>query len=273
MNSLAARLAPKVDRLVLGVNRAVGPRHGHVLMAVARELGLDSLKLIPHFVDFWLNGSLPANVAVARLPYAPDGAVLARIERFVSDGLLSETPSGFEPSSRFRPLLAASLAAREETVLAMWTGFDQTIADVGPLVDRVIQAVPESHTVAVAHRALTHAPDPFLRTYDRLVTMRFIRQHDHVEAWRGRGMTAAGMTALTALWHGDPVPDEASGLTHLEENGLALAGLITEAGRRLRDEIEADTNARGARAFSVLDQSEAHRLLELLTHLPSSTER
>ncbi len=270
MDSLAARVAPEVDRLVLGVNRAVGPRHGRVLMAVARELGLDSLKLIPHFVDFWLDGPLTADIAVRRLPYAPEGSVLDRLDRFVSLGLLVETPAGFEPTPRFRPLLVASMAAREEVAEDTWSGFDDTISELEPLVARVIEAATDSHAVAVAHRALTPARDLFLRMYNRLVTMRFVRQHDHVEAWRARGMTSAGMTVLTALWHGVTMPDDAPGWRQLEGGGLVLEGQMTEAGRQVRDGIEADTNASVERTLSVLDPAEGNRLLELLIHLPGS---
>lgn len=270
MNALAARVAPEVDRLVLAVNRSVGPKHGRVLMAVARELGLDSLKLIPHFADFWLDGPLAADIAVARLPYASDGSVLDRLDRFVSMGLLSETRAGFEPTSRFRPLLAASIAAREDVVLGTWMGCDETIADLEPLVARVIARVTQSHPVAAAHRALTPAPDPFLRLYSQFVTMRFIRQHDHVEAWRARGMTPTAMTVLTALWRSNPVPDDTTGWTHLEGAELVLEGRLTDAGRQLRDEIEAETNARSDRMLSVLDQTEGEGLLELLKRLPGT---
>ena len=270
MNSLAARIAPEVDRLVLGINRTVGPRHGRVLMASARELGLDSLKLIPHFADFWLEGPLTADIAVRRLPYAPDGSVVERLDRFVSMGLLNETQAGFEATPRFRPLLVASVAAREEVVLGTWSGFDDTISDLEPLVARVIAGVMDSHAVAATHRALTPDPDPLVRFYNRLVTMRFIRQHDHVEAWRAQGMTPSGVTVLTALWHGEPAPDDAPGWIDLAEDGLVLEGKLTEAGRRIRDQIEADTNARGARALAVLEAAEAERLIRLLTHLPSS---
>ena len=234
MNELAARVAPEVDRLVLAVNRSVGPKHGRVLMAIARELGLDSLKLIPHYADFWMDGPLAADIAVARLPYAPDGSVLSRLDRFVSMGLLAETPVGFEPTQRLRPLLIASIAAREDVVLSTWTGFDDTISDIEPLVARVIGAVTESYPVAAAHRALSPASEPSVRLYTQLVTMRYIRQHDHVEAWRTHGMTPAGMTVLTALWHDETVPDDAPGWRPLEDGGLVAQGRLTAAGRQLR---------------------------------------
>lgn len=268
MNELAARVAPEVDRLVLAVNRSVGPKHGRVLMAIGRELGLDSLKLIPHFVDFWLDGPLAADIAEARLPYAEEGSVLARLDRFVSMGLLSETPAGFEPTRRFRPLLVASIAAREDVVLATWAGFDDTISDIEPLAARVIRTVTESHPVAHAHRALNPAADPFVRLYNRLVTMRYIRQHDHVEAWRAHGMTPGGMAVLTALWRGDAVPDDSPGWQILRDGGLVLEHRLTEVGRQVRDQIEADTNTRGERTLSALGDADGDRLVGLLRHMP-----
>lgn len=272
MSDLAARVAPEVDRLVLGINRSVGPRHGRVLMAVARELGLDSLKLIPHFVDFWLEGPLAKDIAVARLPYAAEGSVLDRLDRFVSLGLLSETAGGFQPTQRFRPLLVASVAAREDVVASTWAGLDDRIAAIQPLVERVTEAVTESRPVAHAHRKLTAASDPSARLYDRLVTMRYIRQHDHVEAWRSRGLTAAEITLLTALWHGETMTEGAPGWYALAGRGLVSGGRLTAAGRTARDEIESDTNRKGERTLSVLGDADGEHLVELLGHLPDSIQ-
>lgn len=263
MVPFAPRIAPQVDRLVLGINRQVGPRHGRVLGAIAGELGLDSLKLIPHFADFWLAGPLRRDVAALRLPYAPAGSLEARLDVFATLDLVAESDSGVEATARFRPLLVAALAAREDVAVRTW----KALPAVGELIQRVIVAVPESHLVAVAHRGLPPAPDPALNLNDQLVTLRYARQHDHVEAWRAAGMTADEMKVVTPLWHGASPPDDPVTLAELTRRGLVGDGALTEQGRRARDQIEAETDRRSESVWSVLDADDHQRLLEALSQL------
>lgn len=265
MIPFASRVARTVDRLVLGINRKVGPRHGHVLSAVAGELGLDSLKLIPHFADFWMSGPLRRNVAEARLPYAPIGSLEARLDVLTDLDLIRESGLGSEATARFRPLLAGVLAAREDVVTRAWETLPAV--EIRRVIQGVIDAIPETHTVAAAHRALTPAPDPALRLYDRLVTLRYLRQHDHVEAWRAAGMSAEEMKVITPLWYQEPPPDDPMTSSELKRRGLVEEGALTEEGRRARDEIEADTDRRGEVAWSVLDAEDQQRLLDALSEV------
>jgi hypothetical protein len=266
MDSFSARMATEIDRLVLGINRQVGPRHGRVLGAIAAEAGLDSLKLIPHFADFWLSGPLKRRIAEARLPYAPLGSVGARLDVFVHLGLVTESGAGLEATARFRPLLVAALAAREDVVARTW--IDETWEEIDRPIDAVVDAISDSHIVAAAHRNLEPAQNPALRLYDRLVTLRCARQHDHVEAWKAAGMTAAEMELLTALWRQETPPDEPAAMGQLEVRGLVADGGLTERGRSVREQIEADTNRRAWSTWSVLDSAERSALLEVLTRLP-----
>lgn len=269
MDLFPPRIASQIDRLVLDVNRQVGPRHGRVLTAVAHELGLDSLKLIPHFADFWLDGPLEPEVAEARLPYAPAGTVVARLAAFSELGLVTDTAFGFEATPRFRPLLAAAVAAREDVVVRTWTTLPT--AEIDQLIGRVIEAVSELYVVAAAHRGLTPASNPMLRMYDRLVTLRYVRQHDHVEAWRAADMRSEEMKVLSPLWYGEPPPDDPVAWEELERRGLLTDGMLNPRGRRLRERIEADTNRRAAVTWSMLDGEERERLIEALAQMPDES--
>jgi hypothetical protein len=266
MDLFSPRIASQIDRLVLGINGQVGPRHGRVLTAIANELGLDSLKLIPHFADFLLGGPLRSEIAEARMPYAPAGTVGERMAAFSELGLVSETALGFEATPRFRPLLVAAIAAREDVVVQTWT--TPPTAEMEQLLDRVIEAVPESHIVAVAHRSLAPASNRMLRTYDRLVTLRYVRQHDHVEAWRAEAMTSVEMKLLTPLWYREQPPDDPRAYAALERRGLLEHGRLNEQGRRLRERIEAETNRRVASTWSVLSVDEREQLIEELSQMP-----
>lgn len=269
MDASCARIATEIDRLVLGINRQVGPRHGRVLGAIAAELGLDSLKLIPHFADFWLSGPLSRRIAEARLPYAPAGSVGARLDVFAALLLVTESGAGLQATGRFRPLLVAALAAREDVVERTW--IRDTPEEIVRPIDPVVDAISDSHIVAVAHRNLEPAGNPALRLYDRLVTLRCARQHDHVEAWSAVGMTATEMTLLTALWRQQTPPDKPAGLAQLEVRGLVDGGGLTDRGRSVREQIESDTNRRASSTWSVIEAAERSALLEALTRLPDVT--
>ena len=267
MDLFPARIAPQIDRLVLGINRQIGPRYGRVLEAIAGELGLDSLRLIPHFADFWLDGPLHPELAETRLPYSAPGAVESRLGLFVRLGLVDETDRGLEATSRFRPLLVASVAARSDVVEAVWA--DVQTSEIEPLIMRVIGAVPEAYRVAVAHRSLTPAPGPLLRFFDHLVTLRYIRQHDHVSAWQSEGVSADAMKILTPLWYRESPPDEGPGWQELQDGGLVEERSLTERGRRLRERIEAETNRRSASTWMALDDPEREHLLAALSEMPT----
>lgn len=267
MDLFPARIAPHVDRLVLGINRQVGPRHGHVLGAIATELGLDSLKMIPHFADFWLDGPLRSDVLAARLPYAPMWSVTERLGTFVSRGLVERSDAATHATGAFRPLLVAAIAAREDVVDRTWS--HTPTDDIEALTRRVVDAVTESHIVACAHRSLTPAENPMLRLYDRLVTLRYVRQHDHVEAWHAEGLSADAMKVLTPLWYREAPPLDGPGWEELEVGGLVEEGRLTDRGRSLREQIEVETNQRAASSWSVLDEAEREHLLAVLSEMPS----
>jgi hypothetical protein len=268
MDLFPARIAIQIDRLVLGINRQVGPRHGRVLDAIAAELGLDSLKLIPHFADFLLSGPLPVDVAEARLPYAPPGTVREGLARFAELGLVTESAASVAATDRFRPLLVASVAAREDVVRRTWTMLPT--AEIEESIVRVVDAVPASYTVAAAHRDLTPPSSPALRFFDRLVTLRYVRQHDHVEAWRAAGLSAGEMQVLTALWFQETMPDRPEALAQVEARGLTEAGELTGQGRSMREQIEVDTNRRAGSAWAVLDVAEREMVIEALSQMPDT---
>jgi hypothetical protein len=123
--------------------------------------------------------------------------------------------------------------------------------------------------VAATHRTLPAPEDPYLRLHSRLVTLRYVRQHDHVEAWSAHGLTAAAAVAMTALWQGEDV-DASAGLTELVSRDLASEDppALNDAGRRMRAEIETDTNERAQAIFSALGEDETAEFLAVLRRLP-----
>ncbi|HEY5651449.1 MAG TPA: hypothetical protein VIW46_08390 [Acidimicrobiia bacterium] len=272
MSDIAARGAVEIDRLVLGINRQVGSRHGADLMTEARELGLESLKLVPHLGEFWLQRPVPLEFAEARLPYAEPGSIAERIDLFESLGLLARVEGGHIATERFRALLKSSIRATERVIVDTWSGLEALVDQADPLVARVVGAASAAHVVAAVHRGLEPPTRSLHRFYWRLVTLRFIRQHDHIAAWQAVGLDSRAIALLTALWLGNPPPDDGLGRQSLEDKGLISGTTLTGDGQVLRDAIEADTNRRAGMAWSALAVSEAEQLVALLEALPSSQQ-
>jgi hypothetical protein len=165
-------------------------------------------------------------------------------------------------------LLVASVAAREDVIDRTWTTVPAE--PIEGLLAHVVGAVPESYPVAVAHRGATASSSPAARLFDRLVTLRYVRQQDHVEAWRAAGLTAASMKVFTPLWLGETPPEEPDAFAQLEAGGLVANGELTGTGRAVREQIETDTNRRAASTWSVLDGGDRDRLIGVLSQMPDS---
>ena len=270
--SIASDTAPEIDRLVWTVHRGVAPKHGARLGELAAEIGLDSLDPFPVTADFLLAAVATIDVICRRMPYRAAEAVTARLDDLEAMGLIDGGGWRLGATDRLRPLLEAIRGCQADIAAANWTGNEGDLDIVAGLARKVGLAASDDHVVAAVHRALPPADDPFLSLYDRLVTLRYIRQHDHVVSWQAHGLTAPEMVTMTALWHGDSVTDDEDGLAALAGRGWASLDPVelTAAGRTVRDEIEAETNRRARLSFDVLDEDEGEALLSGLRALPGS---
>ncbi len=267
----AREAAPEIDRLVLSLGRRTDREHGERLAATGREHGLESLEWLSHIGDFALAGRLTLELGMLRSRYWPPGRVAGRFEELVAGGYLAPGPEGFGATAALQPVLDAMRDARAEIAAAMWGGHRADVALVSRLAEVVAAAATPEHELGVVHRSLPEPGDEFLRMDHRLVTLRFVRNHDHAAAWQSRGLTAGGIVALTRLWEGGEAGDDRHpGLAELVGAGLVAGDppAITPAGRELRDAIEDDTNARSQRTFDALDDAAAAEFLAALRRLP-----
>lgn len=268
--STARTAAPEIDRLVLSVNRAVGPRHGPQLQALAAEVGLDSLEMLPNLYDFLAAGRLTPELARLRLRYAPGEAVEQRLGEFRDKGLLEEWEGSTGASPVFRPLLDALATARAEVAASAWSNYPDLVATAADAAATVASATSDDHVVAVVHRDMPEPAELEARLFHRLTTLRYIRQHDHAEAWLRRHLTAAEMVAMTELWHGESIDGDHPGLAGLEAKGYTEDGSLTDQGRQVRQSIEDDTDALAQASFDVLEPVSATALMDALRRLPSA---
>jgi hypothetical protein len=267
---IAREAAPEIDRLVLSVNRRVGPKHGTRLGELARERGLETLELLPHFGDFLLAGRLTRDLAILRMRYWPPERVLARLDELEEKQLIRQGDSGLVATSTLRPLLEALLMAQADVAAEAWGGHHDDVGTAAQMAREIGAAASDDHVVAVAHRALPPPADPYLLLEHRLVTLRFIRQHDHAMAWLARGLTAPDMVIMTKLWQNNPLGEPSDGLTRLIELGFVGGNppRLTAAGGEVREAIEADTNEKAQQTFDVLDDPAATEFLAALRRIP-----
>lgn len=268
---LVSDIAPEVDRLVLSTNGRVRTEHGDRVMGVARANGLHDLTLIPQLALFIAGGRLTRHLAAVRMRYLPPDRLDAWIDELAGSGLLQAVDGTWQADPALAAVLREWVSALRDVTRQEWGGEPQTVETASSTARRVGEAATDEHVVAVVHRQLPEPSDPCLRLHQHLVTLRFIRQHDHAEAWLSRGLTAEQMVVLTALWHGNDVEasdvvDELNRRGYLDTTPVRLSA----EGRAIRDEIEAETNRRNAVTFAVLTRAEAESFLESLRRLPGS---
>ncbi len=268
---IAREAAPEIDRLVLFA-RNLGPERNGKLTELARERGLETLELLPNLADFLLAGTLTSELATVRMPYSPPSKVLDRLGELQEKNLISPGEHGLAATSTMRPLLEALLAAQGEVAVEAWGGYDEDVATATDLAGKVRDAASVDHVVAVGHRTLPEPTEPSHRLAHRLVTLRYIRQHDHVAAWRARGLTAPDIVLMTELWqNNEPAEPNDTPARLLELGFVATDPLrLTVSGREAREAIEAETNERAQMSFDVLDGPEETRFLAALRNLPGT---
>lgn len=260
---LVASIAPQVDRLVWSVNDLVSPARSDALAAVVESVGASALRNVMHFSPFWLAGPLSIRLAEQRFVYDPPGAVRSGFRHLAAKGLLTIDSTTTSATEAFRPLLETCVAARADASRRLWA--DVAIAPVLETVERLTASIGPEHPVAYAHHSLPAPESPWLRLFRRLTTLRYIRQHDHVQAWRAGGLDASGIKHLSTASEGGSAAEE----DDLIERGLVDAsGSITDDGVRLRASIEEETNRRNEDSWRSIDRSEQERFLRMVTAMP-----
>lgn len=271
---IAAQAAPEIDRLVLAVGREVNERHGSALLERARQLGLDSMAMLPHLGDFLAAGTLTHQLARIRLRYMSSNLVQGRLRQLEELGLIRQTNGTLAATEDFRVLLDQLAAAQADVATLMWSEHPGSVDTASRVAAELAAAADDEHVVAVAHRALPESPDPFGRLERRLVTLRYIRNHDHARAWEGEGLSAPEIVVITKIWRDEPV-DVSDDIMHtlIDRAFLAKEPIrLTDEGREMRERIEAETNRRAQETFDRIPEADAFAFLEAIRVLPSTIE-
>jgi hypothetical protein len=266
----AREVAPEIDRLALAVHDIVMADHGPWVTEASSKVGLSGPGMSYQFAEFLLAGQLTTDIAERRSPYWPTSAVNRWLDELAEKELIVEKGGFLAVTSRFRPFLEGLLDLMASVAAELWSGYEATIDIATAAASEINGGVTDDFVVAAAHGKIPDPEDRYLRLHKHLYTLRYIRQHAHVEAWRRQDLTAGQMVLLTKLWLGEtPEPDEPDlGALVEREYVEAKHPKLSSAGRLIRDRIEVDTNHLAQPFFDILDDDSSVRFAEALHQLP-----
>jgi hypothetical protein len=269
--SYAADASAEIDRLVWGIGGRMREKHGSTLQAMARDVDLDSIDLLPHFAGFLLDGLLTNEVATLRLRYADPEMVTGRLHELETKGLAEKVGEAWQATARLRPLLKAIRSEVADVAFEKWGGHDVNVSIVTESARALREVIGEHQVVAAVHAKVKAPIDRYALLEQRLVTLRYMRQQDHADAWLDRGLSAPEVVILTALWRNEEVDPAEGPLDSLRQAGLVSEDTLelTDEGHKVRTAIEDDTNVRTQRSFDHMDSEAAARFLNGLRALPA----
>jgi hypothetical protein len=217
---------------------------------------------------------------------APLGEVPAEVVHALFYNFGWERVSGAVPDAwRFAPPEAALHARRVSTAVSLrrqlgdLTGTDGFRLAVDLLERAALSAPLEGRTLYAANRALTVPTDPVERLWHATTLLREHRGDGHIAALIGAGIGGRESHVLQALTGGNPrevyevardfdAAEWSRIMTDLHERGLVDgADQVTDAGRALKAQIEANTDRLAAIAYSVLTEEEQRTLADALLPL------
>ena len=256
---------------VARVHRALDPLHSMIYFAPEAEEELTGVGLKPGRMPYF------ASRAAAMGPVAA-GVVASTFYNFSPSLVARSIPDAWERSS-CADILAARLRAVDRALRRL-LGEDAVdgdeVAEAAALARTAATDLPVAGRPLYAGHADLPWPDqPHLVLWHAITLLREFRGDGHVAALldagltglealvthtaTGRGFTVAGAKA-TRGWSDQ---DWAAAEAELAERGLVADGALTEAGERLRGEVEAATDAMDVAPWRSLSSEATARLTEL----------
>lgn len=213
---------------------------------------------------------------------APLGAVGADVVHalfynFSRDRVGRALPDAWDHASPEAALVARSEGSVAALRRCLGGPTDLSAIDrAGDLVLRVVSAQPsEGRALFAANRSLAEPQEPLARLWHAATLLREHRGDGHVAALVAAGIGGRESHVLHALGSGVPrevytvardfsEPEWESSLASLRGRGLADAHGLTGEGRRLKEDLEARTDALAGAGLAALTADEVEELLALL---------
>jgi len=258
--SMDSAIAAEVDRLVIGVHRAVMVEHRSRIRDLAETLGVASPGHFYDLAEFLAAGACTVDIARRRFRYDQDDTAAALVAGLADRHLLDEQ---LRPAASLLDATATILRLRADVAMELW-GTDLVVAISGAA--RALAAA--SGALVEAFSTLPEPSGPAPRLHHLLTGLRYARFDAHIAAWEEAGLTAAEVVALGSAVASAPVSPPPPGL--VAGGWLTADGVATVEGRTARSAIEARTDAGGDALFST--DSDRRAFLASIRSVPANDE-
>ena len=260
---MTAEIAPHTDRLVWAVADRLRAQHGRDELPELAVLPAHAFSRMVNLVQF-MYPDIGEDFIRRRYIYASDEQMAQFFGVLVDGGFVERVGERFRPTDHLPPLLDAYDAAIRDSAQTHWQGHVDVVESVLPMVRQVLEACPEPEMLVAAALIAPEADDSCQLLYQRLAALRLLRNEAHVRAWRAHGLAPSEVEVLTSAWSGSKTQGSSEPTPSMVDRGLAVDGVVNDAGLALRAEIEAETNAGVAAAFAVIDQEAFVKALAVL---------
>ncbi|HEX2073393.1 MAG TPA: hypothetical protein VHF92_06380 [Geodermatophilus sp.] len=258
-------------RVVARAHRSVEPLHNHVYFVPETDEHLTAAGLRPGRMCYFAGRAAPMGAV-------GPGVVTATFYNFSPALVARHIPRAWTLAEPAQVLAARSAAARASLtrLLGAEAAASAEVAELAELLQEACTALtPEGRPLYAGHADLPWPEEPLLRLWHGATLLREHRGDGHIAALlrhgltglealithtvTGRGFTEAAAKA-TRGWSDE---EWAAGCARLAHRGLLADGELTEAGVRLRAELEAETDALSAAPWEHLGPERTARVVEL----------
>lgn len=287
---------------VFPILREIGPNifplYRDKTQARMQELGIDTAQLQWYTLavskDFEPE---PATVEkfIERGPYNNPKVAKERLDAIVEKGWMTVNDAGAYTISAEGQRLFDAVNAELEAALRAIKPIDpgdvkRIIALLGKIVEAAVHAPEPAHKPYISYnRNSDPGPDgpPMLRILQYNADLNSFRDDCHVSAWKAKTKNGHGFEMLTLIWAGEAQTVEkvlelragrgyaaedykAAMKEFITQGWITVDGdtyALTEAGKVMRDEIEAETDRLYFAPWTTLNETEVDELGALLTKL------
>ncbi|SFL73374.1 SCO6745 family protein [Geodermatophilus ruber] len=263
---------PAAPADVARAHRAVEPLHNHLYFAPEQDEHLTALGLRPGRMCYFAGRAAP-------LGAVGPGAVTATFYNFAPALVARHIPRAWTLATPEQVIAARFTAARASLTRLLGGSEAAAAPEVAELAGLLREAcaalTPEGRPLYAGHADLAWPEEPVPALWHGATLLREHRGDGHLAALLRHGLS--GLEALithTVTGRGFTEPaakatrgwgDEewAAACDRLTERGLLAGGALTEAGRQLRADIEAETDASSAAPWQHLGAERTARVVEL----------
>ncbi|MGY1687029.1 hypothetical protein ACI8AK_15695 [Geodermatophilus sp. SYSU D00867] len=264
---------PVLDPALVGrAHRAVEPLHNHVYFVPETDQHLTAIGLRPGRMVYFAGRAAPMGAV-------GPGVVTATFSNFSPKLVVRHVPRAWTLASPAQVVEARSASARAS--LTRLLGGEEAAAapevtELGDLLADACSVLPaEGRPLYAGHADLPWPEDPVTRLWHAATLLREWRGDGHVAVLVHHGLsglealvthTATGRGFLPAsakATRGWSDEDWAAAAARLADRGLLDGDRLTEAGQRLRADLEAETDALGTTPWAHLGPERTARVVEL----------